>query len=253
MKFFSATFNTPSVRIYPLADWHYGSRQCDETLIKQIVNRIKDDPIGRWVGMADFMENAILGSKSDMYTQTVPPREQLQYIEDTLAPIRDKGLFLIAGNHELRTHRLVGMDPSELLAERLDIPFRGFSCLSFLQLRSKTPRGFKCYFHHKGHKRTNFNALRLIAPDADAIFGAHVHDTSRTPVTWFDCSYNGIIRRFGCNYRVGSALTWDDSYAEEKAYPPATPEFICVEFVGATSGARDNRKQIYTVIKKDSA
>jgi hypothetical protein len=252
MKFFTRQFNTPSIRLYPLADFHYGSPQCDETLVKQVIKQIKDDPIGYWVGMADFMENAIIGSKSDVYTQVVPPREQLNHVYDLLSPIRDKGLFLIGGNHEQRTHRLVGMDPSELLAEKLDLPFRGFSCLAFLQTRSpKNPRGFKCYFHHKGHKRTNFNALRLIVPDADAVFGAHVHDTSREPVTWYDCSYDRIITRFGCNYRVGNALTWNDSYAEEKTHKPATPEFICVEFVGATSGRGDNRKQIYTVIRRE--
>jgi hypothetical protein len=259
VNFFTRQFNTPSIRLYPLGDFHYGSRQCDVELVKQVLGQIEKDPIGYWVGMGDFIENAIIGSKSDMYTQLVPPREQIQAIADLLAPIQDKGLFLIGGNHEQRTHRLVGMDPSELLAEKLDLPFRGFSCLAFLQVRSKTPRGFKCYFHHnrgggssKGSKVNRLSALRLIVPDADAVFGAHVHDTSRTPVTWYDCTYDRVVPRYGCNYNIGSALTWNESYAEEKVYPPASPEFICVEFVGATSGRGDNRKQIFTVIRRDS-
>lgn len=258
MNFFTTQFNTASIRLYPLGDFHFGSKQCDMGLVKQVIDRIDSDNRAYWVGMGDFIENAIIGSKSDMYTQLVPPREQIQAVVDMLEPIKDKGLFLIGGNHEQRTHRLVGMDPSELIAEKLDLPFKGFSCLALLKLRSKTPRTFKCYFHHnrgggssKGSKVNRLSSLRLIVPDADAVFGAHVHDTSRTPVTWFDCSYDKILPRYGCNYNIGSALTWNDSYAEEKTYQPATPEFICVEFVGATSGKCDNRKQIYTVIRKE--
>jgi len=258
MKFFSAKFNTPSFRLYPLGDFHYGSAQFDANLVEQTINRIDGDDRGYWVGMGDFMENAIIGSKSDMYTQKVSPADQIAGITEMLEPIKDKGLFLIGGNHEMRSHRLVGINPSEMIAGNLGLPFLGLSVLAMFYVKSKTPFGFKCYFHHnrgggstKGSKVNRLSALRLIVPDADAVFGAHVHDTARTPVTWYDCTYNGLVVREGCNYNIGSALTWNESYAEEKAYTPATPEFVCVEFVGATSGKCDNRKQIYSIIKKE--
>jgi hypothetical protein len=258
MRFFSAKFNTPSFRLFPLGDFHFGSAQCDISLVEQTVQKIADDPLAYWVGMGDYIENAIIGSKSDMYTQTIPPAVQLDGVVDILAPIKDKGLFMIGGNHEMRSHRLVGINPSGHIASMLGLPFLGISCLAVFNLKSRTPNGFKCYFHHnvgggssKGSKVNRLSALRLIVPDADAVFGAHVHDTARTPVTWFDCSYQRILTREGCNYNIGSALLWSDSYAEEKTYQPSTPEFICVEFVGATNGSVDNRKQIYSSIKKE--
>jgi hypothetical protein len=258
MKFFTAKFNTPSIRLFPLGDTHYGSPQCDVDLFKQVIEQIRRDPIAYWVGMADFIENAIIGSKSDVYTQTMNPSDQIDGVVELLEPIKDKGLFVISGNHEMRSHRLVGINPAEMIADKLGLEFMGFSCLALLEMRSRTPRGFKCYFHHntggggsKGSKVNRLSALRLIVPDADAVFGAHVHDTARVPLSWYDCSYKNLIRREGCNYNIGSSLSWSGSYAEEKVYGPATPEFICVELVGATSGKEDNRKQIYSIIQKE--
>ena len=257
MQFFEKSFSTPSIDLYPLGDFHYGSPQCDEQFIEQVIDEIEHNPNAYWVGMGDMMENAIVGSKSDVYTQTHQPKDQIEYIVKLLTPIKKKGLFLIAGNHEQRTTRLVGLIPEQHIALMLGLPYAGFSCLAFLQMRSKTPRGFTCYFHHNygggytpGGKVNVAAKLRQIVPTADATFTAHVHTTSRMPVTWYECSSKNLLKKTGYDYCIGSALTWDKSYAEERAKRPATLEFIKVTLVGATSGKEDNRRQIYTVLEK---
>ena len=255
MKFFHRKFETKDFNLYPIGDWHLGSQQCKEKFVKQVVEKINHDPNGYWVGMGDFMENAIIGSKSDVYTQTMPPKEQMKYIVELLKPIKEKGLFLIAGNHESRTHRLVGLTPEEYIGYQLDIPFKGFSCYAIFQLESKTPSSFKCFFHHNvgggytaGGKINRSDALRRIVPTADATFSGHFHITSRIPYTWYDVGRKRIMVHVGYNYVIGSALDWSGSYAEEKGKPAAAVEQIVITFRGCTSGKRDNRKQIYKII-----
>jgi len=256
MKYFRKYFETPEINLYPIGDFHYGSRQCDVKFIRKTIEIIKNDPIGWWVGMGDLMENAIIGSKSDVYLQRVPPEEQIETLVELLEPIKDKALFLIAGNHEQRTMRVVGLIPEQVIASRLMIPYKGYSCYADLILNSKTPKGFKCYFHHNygggytaGGKVNKANQLRKIVPTADAIFSGHFHITSRIPVQWFDTGKKGVIEHIGYDYITGSALQWHDSYAEEKAKPPAVNEFIMVNFKGSNTGRIDNREQNYHIIK----
>jgi hypothetical protein len=70
------------------------------------------------------------------------------------------------------------------------------------------------------------------------------------PITWFEPGETQTIKKTGYDYITGSALTWDESYAEEKAKPASTVEFIKVTLVGGTCGKRDTRQQIYGVISK---
>lgn len=259
MKFYSRKFDGPSFTLYPIGDFHYGSRQCDTDFIKQVVERVRADKNGYWCGMGDMIENAIMGSKSDTYLQTVPPREQLHAVAELLKPIKDKGLFLIAGNHEQRTMRAVGMIPEEFLCIELGLPYMGYSCMAHLQTASpKTPHGFSMYFHHNygggytpGGKVNRAGSLRRIAPTVDAAFSGHFHITSRLPVTWYENGDKSALKKTGFDYITGSSLTWNESYAEEKAKPPASLEFIGVEFIGGTRGDVDNRQQIYRVIGKE--
>lgn len=249
MKFYSKTFPTGYINLYPIGDLHYGSPQCEVGYLRSVVDVIRGDKFGWWVGMGDLMENAIIGSKGDTYTQTRTPREQISDITKILKPIKGRGLFLIGGNHEQRTTRLVGISPDELIAYNLDVPFMGFSCFAHFFMKSKTPSGFKCYFHHRPRRRNDKTPLRDIAPTADCIFTAHTHETARTPVVWYDVSDKNIIRKWGVNYKIGSTISWNESYAEEKALPPAAVELVRVTLKGATSGKQDNREQRYDPIR----
>jgi hypothetical protein len=47
---------------------------------------------------------------------------------------------------------------------------------------------------------------------------------------------------------IGSALTWNGSYAEEKAKRSAAEEHIAVTFSVYNGGGGDNRRQHYEVI-----
>lgn len=255
MHFFRKDLERKRVTLYPIGDIHLGSRQSRLDFVEQVVAEIKADEDAVWVGMGDLIENA-LDTKMGAFTQTLPPYEQADHICDLLAPIADKGLFLIAGNHEQRTMRTAGFIPEQHIAAKLRLPYKGYSCFFVLELLpAHTPRGFTMYFHHNygggytgGGKVNRAAQLRKIAPTVDATFSGHFHVTSRTPSTWFEPVRTGVMTRVGYDYIIGSALEYDESYAEERAKNPATLEFIKVTFIGATTGKYDNRQQIYEVI-----
>ncbi len=264
MKFFFKKFPKREFTLYPIGDFHVGSPQCNEGFIRQVLEEIKQNDNAYWCGLGDFMENAIVGSLSDVYTQTMAPEEQAKMIVKWLEPIKHKGLFMIGGNHEQRSHRATGMTPEEYISAELGrdetgrrwVPFLGFSVYATFELLCKTPKSFRCYFHHnrgggytKGGKINAAERLRLIAPTADAIFSAHSHVTSRMQTTWYDVGRKEILNKKGYNYIIGSALEYSGSYADEKARPAAIVEFIKVTFQGGLNGRYDGRKQFYSVIQ----
>ena len=257
MNFFKKTFPKDRFTIVPIGDVHVGSPQSNIKLVEHAVSIIEEEDDTYAVLMGDLIENAIVGSKSDVYTQIMPPKEQIEWIVDVLTPIKDKILFTIAGNHEQRSTRLVGLHPEQIIADRLWIPYKGFSCgCVFLTNSSNTPKGFSCFFHHnygggytKGGKVNRAVKLRDIVPGADATFSGHFHTTSRIPTTWFETGRKKMIAHTGYDYITGSALEYADSYADERAKSPATAEFIKVTFIGCSNGQRDNRKQEYSIIK----
>jgi hypothetical protein len=236
MKFFSINLPLRAVNLYPIGDWHLGSRQSFPRFIKQVLDEIRDDPEARWVSMGDLLENAIIGSKSDVYLSTQNPEDQIEAVIKFLDPIKDKCLFTIPGNHSARTMRVAGIDPDKVIADRLGVPYARYSALASFFLAEAKTRAV-CYFHHSrgggstpGGKVNAASKLRLIVPSADAVFCGHSHTTNREPLTWFDAGRSGLIRRQGYNYIIGSALTWKESYAEEKGMRPAAVEQIMVRF-----------------------
>jgi len=99
-----------------------------------------------------------------------------------------------------------------------------------------------------GGKVNAAEKLRLITPTADATFSAHLHTTGRIPIKWYEAGRGQILERLGYDYMIGSALTWNGSYAEEKAKRSAAEEHISVTFTVRDTRGSDNRRQYYRVI-----
>ena len=66
--------------LYFVHDLHYGSELFDERKWTRLKNRILSDKCGKVLFIGDLFENAIPGSKSDMFTQTANPAEQKEFV-----------------------------------------------------------------------------------------------------------------------------------------------------------------------------
>lgn len=254
MKYFRHEVKVKEVTLYPLVCWHVGAAQSDTKFILNTIERIKDDPTARWVYMGDGGECATKFSKGDVYTQTLNPQEQLNELHDLLRPIREKGLFMIRGNHGHRTQKESGLEFDESLALALQLPYLGVAALWQMVL-GETP--FDIYTHHGSDSgvgiASKINAAKkaeAIVGPVDAIFTAHSHIAMDLPP-----KYSAVIdshaRSAGGDpikyvatheYIAGSAYDSRSGYAEEKMYPAIIASHISVKF-GVHKGHRGIREK----------
>lgn len=174
------------VEILALADLHIGDRGADMALIKKLVNGVKDNPNRYCVLVGDLMNTAIIGSKSDAYSETLTPAEALQTCAQLLEPIKDKILAIVPGNHEERISRAVGVDMTRLLAVQLGLEhvYSDTTALLFVHM-GKSWRGkpltYSAYITHGtggGRKPSSkLNALNDLAQviDTDIFICGHTH------------------------------------------------------------------------------
>ena len=103
----------PHVNIYPIADAHIGSAEFDENLFKTWLNVVLSDSLGYVVMAGDMLNNGIKSSKTNVYEEVMRPRDQKEYLYESLRPIAEAGKILCAngGNHCYRNVREVDNDP----------------------------------------------------------------------------------------------------------------------------------------------
>ena len=99
------------LHVYALGDIHVGSPEFDETSIKKKIKIIQDDPVGVFVLCGDVADFGLKNSKSNVYLQTLSPKQQQEYVYELFKPIAKKMTGCVAGNHEDRITRDVGLSP----------------------------------------------------------------------------------------------------------------------------------------------
>src|SRR5437773_1587367 len=191
------------------------------------------------------------------------PLEQQNTLVKLLAPIKDKGLFGIRGNHGVRTYKETGLDFDETLCAKIGIPYLGVAVFWHLKIQDVY---FSIYTHHGitsgvsfASKITKAKAFENIFK-ADAILTAHSHicvdlpprymaeladprTTKGDPIKWTE------TREYIC----GSAYDSRTGYAEDKGYSPLLPSHIVITFGRRKdkSGARIKYQHAEIIRKSD--
>lgn len=249
MKYFRHVTDNKEITLYPLVCWHVGARQSDEKFIKETVRRIADDPTARWIYLGDGGECNIKASKGDLYSQTMPPGEQLNYLKGLFSPIDGKGLFAISGNHGRRIYKETGLDFDEELSLRLGIPYLGLSALFDLQVARSH---YHIFAHHglssgatiasKVNAAKKLNSLVM----ADIILSAHSHicmpldpkHVAHIGDGHGRAAQRGIKWRTTYEFVCGCGYDSRTGYAEEKGYSPILPAHLSVTLRGDNLGTR---------------
>ncbi len=195
---FCVTANYPSewkdARVYILSDLHIGDMNADMGEIKERVQRIADDPRGLCVLNGDLLNTAVRNSVSDIYTEIVPPMEQIKMAVGLLTPIKHRIIAADTGNHENRVYKTDGIDMMRLVCRELGVENRyapeGVLC--FLRFgeksasersggRKKQPYIYTIYATHDtgGGRKEGAKAIRLAdmasIVDADCYIHSHSH------------------------------------------------------------------------------
>jgi hypothetical protein len=227
------------IRLYPLVCLHIGAKQCDIKFIKKHIKRLRDDPNGFGIYCGDAGECVTKFSKGEVYEQTLSPQEQMDcLVDEVFAPVKDKLLFGIRGNHGNRIFKEVGLSFDANLCHRLGIPYLGVSTFFNLIVNRST---YDLFFHHgadsgvalqaKLTKHENFGKFI----DVDAIFTAHSHIALDVPPqALLSCDNHNLCMatKLRHGYICGSGYDSRSGYAEEKCYSPILPSYLVVEFDG---------------------
>lgn len=228
---FCAPVKEKSIRLALVADWHYGSPQCNVNGIERFVNYIKETNC-YWIGLGDLMENALLHSLGDVYNQKIPPGSQLMDVVQILSPITDKCLAMVSGNHSYRTEKQAGLDPDQVLAALLGIEDRYFGISVLGRIRIGRHTNWRIVAHHttgggrtKGGKINALGRMAEIWPMCDLYIGAHTHFDQyfSDRIIYLELSHSVTPRYLTRHFTgAGSTLDYENSYAHRKMMPPAS-------------------------------
>ncbi len=192
------------VYFHNFTDIHLGAKGCDEKQLRKDIQGVLDglkrgenhywfiggDAING-IGPKDKRHDAsAVADRFKRYEGDDLFRQQVRAVEKEFAPIRDRGLFVGAGNHEttasVRSEYNAGAD----LAERLDLPFAGYSAAFRLRLCPEDTKHYTTipgYWHHgfgaartKGAKANMAQRLREII-NVDVYLVGHVHEPIAMP------------------------------------------------------------------------
>ncbi len=238
--------------IYAIGDIHAGSIECAENDIRRMVQRIKDDKFGYWIGMGDAVD-AITKNDKRFDIEGLAPwvkkdnivTSQKKWIKDLLSPIADKCLAFLEGNHEATIHTFHDEDITRNLCDDLKVPYGGYSCFIDVKFRrdskdSIVKRGGQDYiihaFHGAGAAQTEgariMRLMRLVNDiQADIYLMGHLHCVATYTPDRLLLSNGRIKSRQLIAVMTGSWLKTyaqpkngqqlNASYAERKGYKPS--------------------------------
>ncbi len=242
----------PVIRLYPLPCFHVGAAQSDVIFIRQHVKRIQEDPNAIWIYLGDGGECVTKLSKGSIYDQLYSPQEQLEILEELLAPIKDKGWAGIRGNHGYRIYKETGISFDSALCVSLGIPYMDAQTWAHLRVNRSD---YNLYFHHGVDSgitsQAKLNSAEKFTKyiDVDALFTAHSHVGLELPPAALLRVSNVKMKvetKLRHQYICGSGYDSRTGYAAEKGYPPLLPQFIVVEFSGRTIHGYPIINQKYT-------
>jgi len=177
------------IEIMPVADYHWADPHSDHERIMEDLTYVKEHENCYCILNGDLMNCAIKSSISDTYSETVPPMEELRACVELFAPIADKILCVVTGNHENRHYRTNGIDITELMCRQLGIeerysPTTALVFVRFGELGSKSHNRkvvYSIYVSHGngGGRKEGGKIQRLVdlstIVDADIFVCGHTH------------------------------------------------------------------------------
>ena len=134
-------FPREDMTIIPIADVHLGAKECMEQEFIQFIDKVKDEPNVRLVLGGDLINNATRSSVSNIFEETMRPSDQKREMAKILAPVADKILCAVSGNHERRSGKDADDDPMYDILCKIDREDVYRENIVFMKLQFGEPRG----------------------------------------------------------------------------------------------------------------
>ncbi len=236
------------VKIIIISDLHYGNPYCSVKHFARTIKYILENENCYCLLNGDLCESSIRTSKGDIFRQVGTPQDQRDWVTEQLAPIQDKILGAVTGNHENRIYNETGIDISLDIASFLGVPYRPEGMLFKLSFGSGNSRHenrpfvFWSYMSHGygGARTKSAKAVKVERTStwihADFYAMSHDHVVNVAPDIYLMPDNRGTIGKDGflsgrvtahreMLIKTNAYLKWG-GYAEMLGFPPsdlATP------------------------------
>ena len=225
-----------------------------ESAWREFCAKILQDPDAYITLGGDLINNATRSSVSNIFDETMRPREQKRLIAEMLTPLRDKILCAIPGNHEGRSGKDADDDPMYDIMCKLDlediyrenIAFLKIQCGNIAGSGDRNPTYMIVVTHGAGSGLLTGGAVNraerfgYALDGADVLILGHTHKpfVTQPGKIYIDSRNNKVTVK---PFKVISASSWLDygGYASRKNLLPSTHVPSVLKLAG-------NRKEIKT-------
>lgn len=236
-----------TIRVWAVADVHIGARECDLGGFSRFLQKIAGNPDDYLVLCGDIVNNATKDSLSNVYEETMPPSCQIEKAVELLAPVKDKILGAVGGNHEARSRKAVDFDPMYTIMCMLGINHLYRTNFAFIRIILENGNTKQRYSMMLVHGKTE-NKKRQFAysvEGVDAIISGHTHNgIVEKPARLVFTSRNNVIVKPLVSLTATSWLSYG-GYAAAALYRPAatsSPQRLELEYVA--SNDREGRMRV---------
>ena len=235
--------NRQDIEIWPIADVHLGAAEHDAEAWGAFCKALTQKENAYVTIVGDLINNATRSSVSNIFQETLRPREQKKLMVQMLEPIRDKILSVVSGNHERRSGKDADDDPTYDICCKLDIETLYRENISFTKLHfgedhiagDRNPTYVITTTHGAGSGALTGGVVNkaerfaYVLDGADALIVAHSHKPFITAPSKIkiDPQHNNVYFR---PFYVVNATSWMNygGYAVQKMMAPTSikPQII---------------------------
>jgi predicted phosphodiesterase len=129
------------ITIIPISDVHLGSPECMEQEFISFIDTVAKTPNVYLVLGGDLIDNGTRSSVSDIFKATMSPSQQKKEMANILAPVKDRILCFVTGNHERRSGKDADDDPVYDIAAKLDLENLYRENIAFIKIQMGKERG----------------------------------------------------------------------------------------------------------------
>lgn len=146
------------ITIIPIADVHLGAAEHMEKEWCAFLEMVQKTPNVYITLGGDLLNNATKNSLSNVYDEVIRPSTAKRMMADMLAPIKDRIICSVTGNHERRSSRDVDQDPMYDIMCKLDLEHLWRENIAFVKIqlgRQENESGTRT----GGYQRPSYNLV----------------------------------------------------------------------------------------------
>lgn len=237
---YTYTFDKPvhkeqGLVVVPITDVHLGSRQSNVLYFEKFIDYILSQENCVTILNGDLAETATkISVGKAMFEESENFPDQLRILYDLLLPLAEQGkiLGMGPGNHEERIANMIGINPMEILADKLNVPYFGYQ--GFFRVNVGDTQ-YKLAFHHgagggstQGGKINASMKMNKVIGNADLYFSGHTHGKlwHEDVVFMMDDESDELVKQIRHYVVGGSFVEYWEGYPEMKALPPSNTGLV---------------------------